>query len=147
LREAVSEWAFGCDVCSEVCPWGKDAPDRSASFGLHEAIERGSLVDWLRRGIDPNSAEPVGSPLRRAQRMGLTRNAALGLGRHASEQGRSALLAALQNAESPIVREAAAWALQRAHRTDRGVAAALDAARRREVDTAARSGMERSAAG
>ena len=27
LREPVGEWAFGCDVCSEVCPWGHKAPD------------------------------------------------------------------------------------------------------------------------
>jgi epoxyqueuosine reductase len=29
LREAVGDWAFGCDVCQEVCPYNKAKATRS----------------------------------------------------------------------------------------------------------------------
>jgi epoxyqueuosine reductase len=147
LRAAVSEWAFGCDVCSEVCPWGREAPDSSARFGSHPAVERGSLVDWLSRKPAAADAELEGSPLRRARREGLARNAALGLARYPSDAGRSALLAALADDPSPVVRETAYWSLSRAHGADAGVAGALERARLREDDGEARARMEETDAG
>src|SRR5262245_6922142 len=41
LRTRLGPWVFGCDVCSEVCPWGSEAPDLAARFGTHAALERG----------------------------------------------------------------------------------------------------------
>jgi epoxyqueuosine reductase len=146
LRAAVSSWAFGCDVCSEVCPWGEHAPDLAARFGLHPALERGSLSAWL--GLPAERFEEAfsGSPLRRAGRDGLTRNAALGLARRPSEAGRAALAAALDD-RAPLVREAAYWTLARAHGDDRGVAGELERALAAETDPEARRGMERTRAG
>ncbi len=122
LREASSEWAFGCDICSEVCPWGNRAPDASARYGTHARIESGNLIDWLSpRSEDQFKQEFNGSPLQRPKADGLRRNAAVAMARQPSEESRDALRAALTHDDSVIVRDAAAWSLERAHAQDAGV--------------------------
>jgi epoxyqueuosine reductase len=145
LRAAAGDWAFGCDVCSEVCPFGRKAPDASATFGTHPALER-SLVDWLLHAPAAHQDLYAGSALRRARREGLARNAALSLARHPSEEGRDALQRALALDPSPRVREAAGWSLARAHGSDRGAVAALERAAEAEAEPAARADLERSRA-
>lgn len=126
LRPKLSGWAFGCDVCSEVCPWGSKAPDRSADWGRHEGLEL-DLVGIL--GQNPATFSEVwrGSPLQRPKRDGLARNAALALAAVPSERGRLALTEATRGDSSPMVREAAAWALAEAHGDEPGTRAVLDA--------------------
>lgn len=133
MREHMGEWVFGCDVCSEVCPWGRAAPDVSQRFGDHPALQEGGLIRWLSIG-DEFFATFEGSPLRRPGRAGLARNAAIGLGHRPSDGGRRALLQALQTDPAALVREAAAWSLSRAHGADEGTRAALEAALQREPD-------------
>lgn len=130
-RAAVGGWAFGCDVCSEVCPWGAGAPDLAGRFGVHPWIAEAGLVEWLEAGEGLLEHLP-GSPLRRPGREGLARNAAIALGNRPTDAGRRALLHALGFDPAALVREAAAWALARAHLSDQGVAEALDRAVRRE---------------
>jgi epoxyqueuosine reductase len=144
LRPQLGPWAFGCDVCSEVCPYGRRAPDRAALFGTHRAVEGGSLQRWLAVPEAEFAARFEGSPLRRPGRVGLARNAALALGNGPQEGGAEALGAALLD-PSPVVREAAGWALGRGYGRDRGVAQRLAAAARRESDPAARAGLEAAA--
>jgi len=52
------------------------------------------------------------SPLRRARRAGLARNAALALARRRDPRARAALARACHDPD-PVVREAAGWALER----------------------------------
>ena len=61
------------------------------------------------------SAAFKGSPMKRTKRRGLARNAAVALGNVGTVDDVPALEAALQHDE-PIVREHAAWALERAQR-------------------------------
>lgn len=129
LREELGEWAFGCDLCSEVCPWGREAPDLAERFGVHPRVEE-ELVSWIETPAEAFPERFRGSPLKRPRRDGLARNAALVLGNRPSEQGRRALLRALDSDASELVRGAAAWALGRGHRVDAGVVHALEAARR-----------------
>ncbi|MEM7306706.1 MAG: tRNA epoxyqueuosine(34) reductase QueG [Planctomycetota bacterium] len=143
IREALGDWAFGCDICSEVCPWGRRAPDATEQHGTHEAVGR-SLVDWLRHPPDEHAELFRGSALRRAKRDGLARNAALALAATPSEEGRDALLAALESDPAARVREAAGWSLARAHARDRGVAEALERAEAAEPEAAARADLRRS---
>lgn len=140
LREPQAGWAFGCDVCSEVCPWGDRAPDVSARFGVHPALDGPGLVSWVRREA-PFEVSMQGSPLKRPRREGLARNAAIVLGNRPTEEGRIALLHALDSDPSAIVREAALWGLARGHRADAGTGDRLARALEREVDPGARVGM------
>jgi len=158
LREHFGLWAFGCDVCSEVCPFGRRAPDGSAHFGSHAGLagpsertgapvsDGAALAEWLtfdgRRNDGEFRARFEGSPLRRPGPDGLARNAAVALGNAASERGRDALLAAVREHSAAFVREAAAWALARAHGHEPAVRAALDAALSNEIDSEARERIE-----
>lgn len=151
LRAGIGEWAFGCDVCSEVCPWGREAPDSSERLGDHEALEGrpdepGILVRWLTRPEEfPERFR--GSPLQRPRREGLARNAALVLGNRPTEEGQQALLGALAEDPSPVVRAAAGWALASGHGEDAGIREALDRAHGREADPEAREDLGRSLSG
>lgn len=109
IREKLQGWAFGCDVCSEVCPWGRKSPDLQRRFGTHRLLDEGPL-GWLRnRARFEERSE--GSSLRRAGRDGLARNAALVLGTQPLAGAQEALLVALASDPSALVREAAGWAL------------------------------------
>lgn len=123
LRAASGPWAFGCDVCSEVCPWGKDAPDLAERFGTHETLREDSPPTLIRFLVGEDLGKDFhgvlnGSPLQRPKREGLARNAAIALGNLAAENsdeaGRDALRQALTCDASPLVREAAGWGLARA---------------------------------
>jgi epoxyqueuosine reductase len=142
LRARHGAWLFGCDVCSEVCPWGRAAPDLAQRFGAHAALERGELVTWLTVGDAAWDELTRGSPLRRAGRAGLARNAAVVLGNVPSEDGRRVLLQALASDPAASVREAAGWALARAHAAEPGTRPALEAARAREADRRVREDLE-----
>lgn len=151
LRAQMGEWAFGCDVCSEVCPFGKRAPDVSERFGTHPAVAGGSLLEWLglnrREERQPGSfaAQFEGTPLRRPGPAGLARNAAVVLGnRPPSAAGRAALLEALGDS-APEVRVSAAWALAQRYGAQEGVAEALEAAAAAEQDPEARADLQISA--
>lgn len=145
LRPALGPWAFGCDVCSEVCPWGKDAPDLSARLSDHPALEGGAAA-WLDERDEARFAERTrGSPLARPGRAGLARNAALAMASRPGESTLRSLLDALRLDPSSVVREAAAWSLARAHRGDRGVSEALERAAARETDPASAEAIARHA--
>jgi epoxyqueuosine reductase QueG len=92
-------------------------------------VAEGNLVDWLRSG-ESLAERLTGSPLNRPRRAGLARNAALALAHAPSENGRDALLGAMESDPSALVREAAAWSLRTAHNRDAGVPEALDRAKR-----------------
>jgi epoxyqueuosine reductase len=140
IRERTGPWAFGCDVCSEVCPWGHHAPDLSAKWGDSPALLEGGLLRWLaERSEQASWAEAT--PLRRPQRAGLARNAAIALAHAPSERGRDALLEALESDPSPVVRAAAAWSSGRVHAGDVGVGPRLEAAAARESEPLAARDM------
>jgi epoxyqueuosine reductase len=141
LRARIGEWVFGCDVCSEVCPFGTRAPDASERFGEHPGQAGTRLADWL--GIPEEAAFRArfeGSPLRRPGRGGLLRNAALVLGNRPSDAGRTALERALGDSD-PRVRAAAGWALVAGHGADVGSRAAVERAAAREHDEATRADL------
>jgi epoxyqueuosine reductase len=151
LRESVGAWAFGCDLCSEVCPWGWEAPDATDLFGLHRELESDSTPEdrgphpqlrrWLleREGF---SERFNGSPLQRPRREGLARNAALVLGNLPSDEGQQALRLALAQDPDGGVRAAAGWALARGHGDEGAVRVELARAAAREQQEDVRSDLE-----
>jgi epoxyqueuosine reductase len=109
-REGIGQLAFGCDVCQDVCPWNRRAPvTAEAAFRARDLPGLAELA-----ALDPATwrARIGRSPLRRARREGLARNAAVALGNAGDPGALPALRQALRD-PAPVVREHAAWALRR----------------------------------
>lgn len=120
LREGVGDWLFGCDVCQDVCPWNhksppSDEPALQPAEGMNP-IELSALFDLDEAAFRERFRH---TPLWRAKRRGLLRNAAIVLGNRPHEAAMPALIKGLNDSE-PLVREACAWALRRyeAYRSD-----------------------------
>jgi epoxyqueuosine reductase len=108
-------WAFGCDVCQEVCPWNRKAPQgRQAELAARPEWNGPDLLEWLSRDAREWKALLKGTALKRAKRSGLVRNAALVLGTRRLPEAVPALAERLDDLqEDPVVRASAAWALGR----------------------------------
>jgi len=115
LRGSVGEWLFGCDVCQSVCPWNSrfGQPTSDPAFAPRVSLAAPDPADWLALSQQEFSARLRGSPLKRARRDGLARNAAVVAGNLRRRADVSALAGALLEDPSPIVRAHAAWALGR----------------------------------
>jgi epoxyqueuosine reductase len=113
LRGPMGNWLFGCDICQEVCPWNHKAPiGTEPAFAARLEWESVDLVELLRLSEAAFRRRFHGSPLLRSKRSGLLRNAAIALGNSGNRDALPALEQALAD-EEPLVREAAAWAINR----------------------------------
>lgn len=113
LRTGLGDWLFGCDVCQEVCPWNRRAPTGDVvEWGPRADLATVDLVELLRLDDAEFRQRFRGTPLWRAKRRGVLRNAAIVLGNQRREAAVDALGRALEDEES-LVRGAAAWALGR----------------------------------
>jgi epoxyqueuosine reductase len=110
LRAALAGRVFGCDACQEACPYNHaglpagDPRQAARPIGLMSATAIATL------GRDEFAHLAAGTPMARAGYHGLRRNAALAL----ASDGRPSTRAALEQLArdtSPIVSEAAHWAL------------------------------------
>jgi epoxyqueuosine reductase len=113
LRSGLDDWVFGCDVCQEVCPWNRKAPTATEpAFQPAADLVAVDLVELLTLSEAEFRHRFRNTPLMRAKRRGLLRNAALVLGNRGDPAALPALYRALQDAE-PLVRDAARWAIDR----------------------------------
>jgi len=119
LRPMVGELLYGCDVCQDVCPWNEKfaaaLPDDSP-FAQRDALG-GKDARTLARVLLAMSQDEFnvafkGSPMKRAKLRGLKRDAAVVLGNARNADDADVLTRALDDPE-PLVREHAAWALER----------------------------------
>ena len=108
LRKDVGDWVFGCDICSEVCPFGDKEPDHAEDWGLLPVFAELRLEDLLTISEQRFHELFTGSPLRRAGWAGMLRNACVVLGN--LRRGSSELESAAFHQE-PLVRQHAVWAL------------------------------------
>lgn len=109
LREQIGSWVFGCDVCLEVCPFGRQAPNQASTWGLNPIFESWTLNDLLDCSKDQFDHAFIGSPLKRAGWTGLLRNACIALGNLG--KGQDILQKTLVQHPEWLVRLHAAWAL------------------------------------
>jgi epoxyqueuosine reductase len=113
LRDGMGRHIFGCDICQDVCPWNRKAPATNAPEFQPRAELENPALDWLAEIGDEEFRETFrGSPVRRAKRVGLRRNAVIAMG-NSSDQKFLPLLRKLAGDEDEIVRESAAWALRK----------------------------------
>ena len=113
LRPLMGEWIFGCDVCQDVCPWNRKAPtSEELAFAPREKFSPVD-IDWLLQLDEVGfQAEFAGTPMHRTGRATLLRNALIALGNNGNQSAVPALSRALNDVE-PLIRGAAAWALNR----------------------------------
>ncbi|MEM7136609.1 MAG: tRNA epoxyqueuosine(34) reductase QueG [Myxococcota bacterium] len=113
-RRGLGPWVFGCDVCQDVCPYNRGAQAGVAPLPAFEPDSRWDQVDaakLLTMDDQAFRAFSQGSPVKRATREGLARNAALVLGNRGGRSHLKVLGQAARHHDVPGVREAAAWAL------------------------------------
>ena len=80
LRPQVGDWVFGCDVCQEVCPWNRFArPVAERAFQPRLGMPMPDLAELLALDDEAFRRRFHGSPIQRAKRRGLERNAAVAL--------------------------------------------------------------------
>ncbi len=113
LRAGLGDWIFGCDICQEVCPWNRRAPTSDEpTFIPVPDRNPASLAELLAMTDEDFRHRFRRTPLWRAKRRGLLRNAALAAGNQRDAGLGAALVRGLDDPE-PLVREACAWALAR----------------------------------
>ena len=112
LRPLIGELVYGCDICQDVCPWNHRFAQESGDAALApRADNEDADIARLLRLDDAAFRERFrGSPITRAKRRGLARNAAVVLGNRRNPGDLGALAAALDDPD-PMVREHAQWAL------------------------------------
>jgi epoxyqueuosine reductase len=113
LRSGIGRHVFGCDICQDVCPWNRKAPATNApEFQARQGLVNPAL-DWLAEMSEEQFRRTFqASPVRRAKRAGLRRNAVIAMG-NSGHQKFLSVLDALVGDEDEVVREAAAWAIRR----------------------------------
>jgi epoxyqueuosine reductase len=110
LRAGMGRHVFGCDICQDVCPWNRKAPATTADQFQARPEFVNPALDWLAEmSTDEFRHEFRGSPIRRAKRDGIRRNAAIAMG-NSGERKFLPLLERLSQDESPSVAESAHWA-------------------------------------
>jgi epoxyqueuosine reductase len=113
LRAGMGRHVFGCDICQDVCPWNRKAPASTApEFEPRPGLVNPALA-WLAE-MSKEEFQKVfrGSPIRRAKRSGLRRNAVVAVG-NSGNRDFIPLLEQLATDEDDSVADSAHWAKAR----------------------------------
>ena len=111
IRTRFGRQVFGCDVCQEVCPFNQgemppgDARQVARTLGHMTAAAIAALSE------EEFDRLASGTPMRRIGYHGLRRSACLALGAGRDQRAEN-LLEELASDASPLVADAAAWALR-----------------------------------
>jgi epoxyqueuosine reductase len=113
MREGIGRHVFGCDICQDVCPWNRRAPETGAA----EFQPRSGLVnpalEWLAEiGAEEFREKFRGSAIRRTKRSGLRRNAIIAMGNSGNRRF-VAQLQKLSSDEDLVIAESARWAVEK----------------------------------
>jgi len=113
MRDGIGRHVFGCDICQDVCPWNRKAPVTSAAeFHPREGLVNPAL-EWLAEITGEEFRRRFrGSPIRRAKRTGMRRNAAIAMG-NSGDRRFVPVLEKLAAGDDPVVAEHARWAMRR----------------------------------
>jgi epoxyqueuosine reductase len=114
LRPAIGSWIYGCDACQQICPWTRRFARPSNPRFLAFDAERFApdLMELMTLDAPAFRARYKSTPLVRAKRRGLLRNAAVALGNWGDRAALPALRRALEDDEA-LVRDHAVWAIRR----------------------------------
>ncbi len=109
LRPRLGEWLFGCDICSEVCPWTVRAGPLARLFVPDPELAHPDLTRFFGGSEREFQRQFSHTAFSRPRRKGMARNAVNVVGNLRAPEGQEVLKLA---GEDPAweVREAAAWA-------------------------------------
>lgn len=116
LRDQLGNWIYGCDICQDVCPHNakakptkveefKDIKIHNRRLALKEILAIKNDEEFLRIF--------AGTPLMRAKRRGLLRNACVVAGNSGNHSFLGLLENIAQNEPDEMLREHAKWAIQK----------------------------------
>ncbi len=113
LRPLTKDWIFGCDICQQVCPWNLRfaEPTADAAFQARAFLQEAGTREYLRLSPESYRRELSKSPLKRAKRAGLLRNAAVAAANSGDRSYVPDLVRLLTQEADPLPRAHAAWAL------------------------------------
>ena len=111
LRGPTGNLVFGCDICQDVCPWNRRAPDSREREFLDPGRDY-ALKQLAQLSLERFNQSFRRSPVKRAKWRGFLRNVAVAMGNSCSEK-MIPELAELLRCEDSMVRRHAAWALQK----------------------------------
>ncbi|MGO9088464.1 MAG: tRNA epoxyqueuosine(34) reductase QueG [Candidatus Sulfotelmatobacter sp.] len=113
FRSGMGRHIFGCDICQDVCPWNRKAPATTApEFEPRPGLVNPSLAWLAEMSVEEFRDVFRGSPIRRAKRTGLRRNAAIAMGNSGDPQFLP-VLEELAAEHDQSVAESARWAMER----------------------------------
>ena len=111
FRKAIGNRIYGCDDCLAICPWNKFAQEaREAKFAARADLIAPPLSALLSMDDAAFRTKFSGSPIKRIGRESFIRNCLIAAG-NSEDQKLVPAVAALMNDQSPIIHEAAQWAL------------------------------------
>ena len=118
FRPALSEAGnriYGCDICQEVCPFNqrRAAPTEEPAYQPRESVSNSPLIDLLLMNEEEFREKFRKSPVKRAKRRGLRRNAATALAASDDPEAERVLEHTAAHDPEPLLREHSAWALTR----------------------------------
>ena len=112
FRKNFGNRIYGCDDCLAICPWNKFAQaSHEVKFAAREDLIAPPLAELL--GLDDKAfrAKFSGSPVKRIGRVSFIRNCLIAAGNSSDQNLKPAIVPLLQD-PSPIIAEAAQWALK-----------------------------------
>jgi epoxyqueuosine reductase len=75
MKGKLDNWAFGCDVCQDVCPWNRFAkPNTEPAFTPSKELLNFTKQDWMEITEEVFKTVFKKSPIRRTKYNGLKRN-------------------------------------------------------------------------
>lgn len=113
LRPLMGNWIYGCDICQDVCPFNRFAPQTNEAtfYAANWDVAAPPLLELLTLTEADFKTRFANSPIKRIKRRKLLRNACVAAGNWKSETAVSPLTHLLTDPE-PLIRGHAAWALQ-----------------------------------
>lgn len=111
IRPNVGRQVFGCDVCQEICPFNQGELPPGDPRQVARPLGHMSAAQIANLSEAEFDTLATGTPMRRIGYHGLRRNACFSLGA-TRELGAMELLGRLTKDASPLVSEAARWALR-----------------------------------
>lgn len=124
-RGALGEWIFGCDVCQEVCPFNHREREQEVFPEFFDSQGAGQSLDLAEvfciRSVEAFQAKFAGTPLMRAKREGLLRNAAAVAANTKAHSCIQSMIRAVEEDESCLVRGEIEVALKRLQKSADGL--------------------------